>query len=154
MVKIVQAKTEEDCKICGEFMSKLINYEAKLDATINSNVTINGLFENNLNNKDFYFAYAIENNKPIGFVFGYLQVGKGKVRSTNILNLEALFVEENYRKNGVGKQLLKSFESWGKTKFGKDFVVEITYLNSNEKAKNFYESLGYRPVKTILRKKE
>lgn len=152
MVKTVQAKTEEDCKICGEFMSKLINYEAKLDATINSNVTINGLFENNLNNKDFYFAYAIENNKPIGFLFGYLQVGKGKVRSTNILNLEALFVEENYRKNGVGKQLLKSFEAWAGKRYNGDFQIEITYINSNQSAQKFYESMGYIPVKTILRK--
>ena len=152
MVKIVQAKTMEDCKICGAFMSKLINYEAKLDATINSDVVVEGLFENNINNKDFYFAYAVENIKPIGFVFGYLQVGKGKVRSINILNLEALFVEENYRKNGVGKQLLKSFEIWANNQYDGDFQIEITYINSNKSAQKFYESLGYTPVKTILRK--
>ena len=150
-IEIVKAKTIEDCKICSEFMSKLIKYEADLDNSINSNVTVDGLFENNLDNKDFYFAYA-RKEKPIGFIFGFLQVPKGKVRSTNILNLEGIFVDDHYRKSGVGKILLKSFEDWVKEKYANDYVIEITYINSNKKAKLFYESLGYAPVKTILRK--
>ena len=148
---IIKAETIQDCKICSEFMSKLINYEAGLDSTINSNVYVDGLFEKNLDNKDLYFAYA-KADEPIGFVFGYLQVPKGKVRSTNILNLEAIFVEEKYRHCGEGKELLKFFEDWAKKQYNNDFVIEITYIKSNEKAKKFYEHLGYKHIKTILRK--
>jgi len=147
---IVKAKTKEDCKICSEFMSQLIDFEAGFDSTINSNVIVSELFEKNIDNKDFYFAYAIK-EKPIGFIFGYLQVPKGKVRSVNILNLEGIFIDETYRKSGVGKILLKSFEDWAKEQYN-DYVIEITYINKNENAKPFYESLGYTPVKTILRK--
>ena len=149
-IKIIQAKTKEDCEICSEFMSRLINYESLLDKTINSNVVVKELFEKNLDNKDMYFAYA-KQEKPIGFVFGYLQVGKGKVRSSNILNLEGIYVDENYRKSGVGKLLLTSFENWAKEMYD-DYVIEITYINANENAQKFYESMGYIPVKTILRK--
>lgn len=151
-IEIIRAKTKEDCEICCKFMSKLIKYEAGLDGSINFDVEVGDLFEKNLNNQYFYFAYAKQEEVPIGFIFGYLQVGKGKVRSTNIVNLEGIFVDENFRKTGVGKQLLNSFENWAKEKFGKDFVIEITYINSNENAKKFYDSLGYKPVKTILRK--
>lgn len=150
-IEIVRAKTKQDCDICSEFMSKLIEYEAGFDCSINAEVVVSELFEKNLNNKYFYFAYA-KHEKPIGFIFGYLQVGKGKVRSTNILNLEGIFIDEDFRKTGVGRQLLKSFESWATQQFGNDFVIEITCINSNKNAKNFYESLGYMPVKTILRK--
>ena len=151
LIEIVKAKTIDDCKICSKFMSKLINYEASFDRSINQNVNVSELFEKNLNNEHFYFAYA-KLGVPIGFVFGYLQVGKGKVRSTNIVNLEGIFVDENYRAKGVGKKLLNSFENWANKQYNNDYQIEITYINSNVNAKHFYESLGYVPVKTILRK--
>ncbi|MBE7074185.1 MAG: GNAT family N-acetyltransferase [Clostridiales bacterium] len=149
-IKIVVAKTKKDCEICSEFMEKLINYESLIDKTINSNVCVEELFEKNLHNEYFYIAYA-KQEKPIGFIFGYLNVSKGKVRATNILNLEGIFVDENFRKTGVGKILLQSFEKWAKDKFD-DFAIEITYINANKNAQKFYEKMGYCPVKTILRK--
>ena len=151
LIEIVKAKTIDDCKICSKFMSKLINYESVFDKSINQNVNVSELFEKNLNNEHFYFAYA-KLGVPIGFIFGYLQVGKGKVRSTNILNLEGIFIEEEYRKSGAGKKLLNSFENWANKQYNNDYQIEITYINSNVNAKRFYESLGYNPVKTILRK--
>ena len=48
---IVKAKTKEDCKICSEFMSQLIDFEAGFDSTINSNVIVSELFEKNIDNK-------------------------------------------------------------------------------------------------------
>ena len=69
----------------------------------------------------------------------------------NILILEAIYVDETFRGQGVGKLLLESFENWAKEKY-EDFVIEITYINNNENAQKFYESLGYKPVKTTLRK--
>ena len=66
--------------------------------------------------------------------------------------MEALFVEEHYRRKGVGKMLMKSLENWAKECFEKDFVVEITSINKNENAFGFYKHLGYNEVKTILRK--
>ena len=149
-IEIIQAKTKEDCKICDEFLSKLINYESGFDSTILSDVKVNGLCEKNLTATDVYIAYAKQEN-PIGYIFGYLQSPKGKVRTTNVLILEALYVEPNNRNMGVGKTLLKSFEDWAKEKYD-DFIIEITYINGNDNAQKFYESLGYKSVKTILRK--
>ena len=149
-IEIIQAKTKEDCEICDKFLSKLINFESSLDDSILSNVQIDGLCEKNIQHDGVYVAYA-KKDKPIGYVFGYLQNPKGKIRSTNILILEALYVEKEYRKQGVGKHLLQAFENWTKEKY-EDYVIEITYINANKNAQKFYESMGYKTVKTTLRK--
>ena len=52
---------------------------------------------------------------------------------------------------GVGRLLVQSFENWAKEKY-QDFVIEITYIDANKDAQKFYESMGYLPVKTTLRK--
>lgn len=149
-IEIVQAKTKEDCEICDKFLSKLINYESSLDHIINQNVNVCGPAENNIKEEDVFLAYAT-NGQPVGYIMGYRQFNKGKIYNKNILILEALFIEESCRNQGVGKKLLHSFENWAKEKYD-DFMIEITYINANKNACKFYESMGYKPVKTTLRK--
>lgn len=149
-IEIVQAKTKEDCEICDKFLSKLINYESSLDNIINEKVNVSGPAENNIKQDDVFVAYAKAGN-PLGYVFGYRQFAKGKIYNKNILILEALYVDEEFRKQGVGKLLLNAFENWAKNKY-QDYVIEITYISSNENAKRFYEKMGYATSKITLRK--
>ena len=149
-IQIIQAKTKEDCKICDEFLSKLINFESSFDKIINPNVNVCGPTENNIKQDDVFVAIA-KADVPVGYIFGYRQFNKGKIYNTNILVLEALFVDEKYRNQGVGKMLLNAFENWAKEKYG-DFVIEITHIHSNENAKKFYEKMGYSISKITLRK--
>ena len=149
-IQIVKAKTKEDCKICDEFLEKLINFESSFDDIINKNVDVYGPTENNIKQEDVFVAYA-KADKPMGYVFGYRQFNKGKIYNKNILILEAFYVEKEYRKQGVGKLLVQAFENWAKEKY-EDYVIEVTYINENKNAQKFYESLGYKTVKTTLRK--
>ena len=148
--EIIKAKTKEDCKICDKFLSKLINFESSLDDVINNKVEVSGPAENNIKQEDVFVAYA-KADKPVGYVFGYRQFNKGKIYNKNILILEALFVEEEYRGMGVGRLLVQAFENWAKEKYN-DYVIEITYIDANKNAQKFYESMGYTSVKTTLRK--
>lgn len=149
-LKIIQAKTKEDCRICDVFLSKLINFESSLDNVINQNVKVSGPAENNIKQKDVFLAYAL-GDIPVGYILGYRQFNKGKIYNKDILIVEALYVEEKYRKLGIGKQLLNSFESWVKDNYD-DAIIEITHINSNENAKKFYEKMGYSTSKITLRK--
>lgn len=108
------------------------------------------MYKNFLGNENTYVAYA-QMGEPVGYIFAYLKNPKGKVNTTNIIELEALFIDEAFRKNNIGKLLLNSLEEWAKETY-KDFAIEITTLNTNVNAIAFYEHLGYKPVKTILRK--
>ena len=149
-IKIVKATTKEDCIICDEFLSKLIKYESSFDNIINQNVAVSGPAENNIKQNDVYLAYA-QADVPVGYILGYRQFAKGKIYNKDIFVVEALYVEENHRKAGIGKMLLKSFENWVKENYS-DFIIEITHLSSNESAKKFYEKMGYSTSKTTLRK--
>ena len=149
-IEIIQAKTKEDCKICDEFLSKLITYESSFDNIINKNVKVSGPAENNIQQDDVFIAYA-KSNVPIGYVFGYRQFAKGNIYNKDILILEAIYVNEEHRHLGVGKKLINAFENWAKEKY-EDFVIEITHIHSNGKARKFYEQMGYSTSKITLRK--
>ena len=138
--------------ICDEFLSKLINFEADCDNVILKNVKVSDIHKKSLANDHVYIAYA-KNIMPIGYIFAYLKSPKGKINSTNVINIEALFVEEKDRRKGVGKKLMQAVENWAKETFGSDYAIEITALNNNTNAVEFYKHLGYGEVKTILRNK-
>ena len=140
-MNIIRVKNDRDCQICDEFLEKLINFESNCDSIILSNVNVKDVHKNSLAHYYVYIAYATNEN-PIGYIFAYLKNPKGKVNTTNVIVLEALYIEEHYRRKGVGKSLVKSLEDWAKECFQKDFVIEITSINNNENAMGFYKHLG------------
>lgn len=150
-MEIIRVKNDRDCQICDEFLEKLIKFESGCDSLILENVKVKDIHKNSLKHDNVYIAYVTDKS-PIGYIFAYLKNPKGRINSKNVIVLEALFVEEHYRRKGVGKMLMKSLENWAKECFEKDFVVEITSINKNENAFGFYKHLGYNEVKTILRK--
>lgn len=151
-IQIIQAKTKEDCEICDKFLSKLIQFESTIDSSIMQFVEIKNMHEKKLNNQNNYLSIAMINGSPVGFACGRLKNPKGLTTFKNILDLSTLYVEEQYRNQGVGKALMADFENWAKTNFDEDCLIEIMYINDNENAKRFYERLGYLPVRTTLRK--
>ena len=151
-IQIIQAKTKEDCEVCDKFLSKLIEFESHIDANIKQFVEIKEMHEKKLDNANHYMSIAKSNNLPVGFIYGRLKSPKGFTTHKSVLEVSTLYVEEEFRKIGVGKALMKDFENWAKTNFDEDCLIEIMYINNNEQARKFYEKLGYLPVRTTLRK--
>lgn len=151
-IKIVQAQTQEDCDICDRFLEELCKFETRFDSTIEPFV---GGKHHNLNNilaGNTFLAYAKVNDTPAGYIMGYLKNQKGSGNNTNIVNLSTLFVKEEFRKQGVGTTLYNSFENWTKENFENDFALEVTAINGNNNAFEFYKSLGFSPIRTTFRK--
>lgn len=147
--KIIQAKTEKDFEICDSFMTKLIGFESTLDPMLNSDVKVNG-FSKSVCGEDSYIAYIVKDN-PIGFVFAHLKHKKGSVNAKTIVEVETLYVDKEYRKQGFATILMNSVETWSKEKYG-DCTIEITTLENNDIAKSAYTNLGYAPVRITMRK--
>ncbi len=150
-MNIIIPKNEKDFEICDYFMKKLIEYESGLDSSIDPDTNVTGFHKNKLANQNFFAAYAVA-DKPVGYIFGYIQTFKGNGTTTNRVFVDTLFVDENYRHQGVGRQLLNAFENWAAKNFGDDYEIELLCLSNNADALKFYQKLGYSQVKQTLRK--
>ena len=81
-----------------------------------------------------------ETNNIIGFCIAYIKRIYGKV--------EVLFVDEKYRRNGLGVKLMSSAMEW----FGENHIndIELTVVYGNE-AVSFYQKLGFYPRSIIMK---
>ena len=55
--------------------------------------------------------------------------------------VEALYIKESARQQGVGKKLLQAFENWANENY-EDFVIEITHIHTNENAKKLEQAMN------------
>lgn len=83
--------------------------------------------------KQYFYVYK-NREKIIGFVAGSV---KSDVRS----HLSAIYVKEEFRKKGVGENLLKTLEAaFEKSNFSK---ITLEVKEDNKEAIEFYKGLGY-----------
>jgi GNAT superfamily N-acetyltransferase len=64
--------------------------------------------------------------------------------------LDGLVVDPAWRRRGIGKRLAESVEQWALAAGAA--WVELNVYDFNADARRFYESLGYLPLSTKLRK--
>lgn len=137
-MKIRQAKPE-DCKVIGDFIKHIAEYEKLSHEVIWDDETLyKELFIDNratvlLGEKD---------NKVIGFVLYFYNFSTFVGRKG--LYLEDFYILEEYRKNGYGKMFFKEL-----LKIAKDNNcgrMEWVCLNWNTPSINFYKSMGAKSM--------
>ncbi|MGG2016543.1 GNAT family N-acetyltransferase [Bacillus sp. S10(2024)] len=80
-----------------------------------------------------------ETDNILGFCIAYSKKVSGKI--------EVLFVDEKYRRNGLGLKLMNSAMEWFKEK--QIYEIELTVVYGNE-AVSFYKKLGFYPRSIIM----
>ncbi|MCR8858516.1 GNAT family N-acetyltransferase [Bacillus pseudomycoides] len=80
-----------------------------------------------------------ETDNILGFCIAYSKKVSGKI--------EVLFVDEKYRRNGLGLKLMNSAVEWFKEK--QIYEIELTVVYGNE-AVSFYQKLGFYPRSIIM----
>ncbi|KFN02507.1 GNAT family N-acetyltransferase [Bacillus clarus] len=75
-----------------------------------------------------------ETDNILGFCIAYSKKVSGKI--------EVLFVDEKYRRNGLGLKLMNSAVEWFKEK--QIYEIELTVVYGNEVV-SFYQKLGFYP---------
>lgn len=93
-------------------------------------ITDNNLYEAFLNGQ-YQVMVALDENRIIGLA---------SVRNNNHLSL--LFVDEEYHKKGVGRELIRHISEYLKGEAGECFMS----LKSAPYAIEFYKKLGFRPI--------
>ena len=102
-----------------------------------------------LSDRNAVFYLYLDGDVPVGFAqcqlrFDYVE----GTDSSPVGYLEGIFVTENYRKNGIAKQLVNACEQWsienGCTEFASD--CEITNVESY----NFHMKIGFQEEARII----
>lgn len=132
-------------------LTSLIQDERKkYDNNINENYKVKNFYEQYIENENMCILVAKGNETILGYVYGFVQ-DNGSLYNNKVAQLDALFVKEQYRGNGIAKSLMKEFINWAEEK-GVAYI-ELSVCKDNSDAINLYENEGFCIDKILLRKK-
>ena len=129
---IIKVNSIDDCKICDNFLTLLIQDERKYDTTIDEKFVVKDYFINMINNQNILLLYKNE-NKPIGYIFAK--------KIDNKYLIDGLYIDINFRNKGIAtkliKVIIKEIYSLG------DYKIFINVLKKNKAAVNLYKNIGF-----------
>ena len=129
---IIKVNSIDDCKICDNFLTLLIQDERKYDNTIDEKFVVKDYFINMINNQNILLLYKNE-NKPIGYIFAK------KIDDKYLI--DGLYIDINFRNKGIAtkliKVIIKEIYSLG------DYEIFINVLKENKVAVNLYKNIGF-----------
>jgi len=95
------------------------------------------------NNESVIFvALDADTNKPVGFTQLYPKYSSARVVKNWILN--DLYVDNNYRKQGIGEALIKTAVTYAQQNHAK--FVELSTAVDNYTAQSLYEQIGFKQL--------
>ncbi len=122
----------QDISAIRDILENDLGYNCELNKL---NTRINEM----LKRGNYQIFVACDNDKVVGYI-GCVSYLAFELENEG-MKIIALAVSKEYRKKGIGTQLLKTAEQWAK-----ENNIEVVLLNSGlprEKAHAFYESQGY-----------
>lgn len=90
--------------------------------------------------KDGTVWVAVDNNKVIGYLAGSID-GKTSYATKSVAELDNFYVEEDYRRLGIGKRLVEEFKNYCVDKGIEEMKVTASAKNMN--AREFYQKSGF-----------
>lgn len=136
-----------DTKKCDELLTKLIQDERQYNENINPNFVVNGWYETKVNKDNVCLLVLEDDDNIVGFIYGFLEDLTLNIEPEAIL--DALYIDDNYRKKGYGEKLINSFLTWCKNKNVKFITVGV--LNKNYAASTLYKKIGFNSVSSKLK---
>jgi ribosomal protein S18 acetylase RimI-like enzyme len=92
------------------------------------------------NNESVIFVALNDKSKPAGFT--QLYPNYSSVRAVKNWTLNDLYVDKDYRKQGIGKKLIKTAMEFAKNDNAK--FVELSTAIDNYTAQSVYEKIGFK----------
>jgi GNAT superfamily N-acetyltransferase len=137
MINIREAKMEDAEEVIA--LAKEFPSPTKLDETF-----FHLTWDKKLTDHNSYIGVAESGNSIVGYVSGYLHLAFYANGTT--FWVDEIFVKEDLRKNGVGRNLMESIVPWVE---GRD--CKLIALASNN-AKEFYSELSFHDSARYFKK--
>ena len=132
-----------DAKRLNELLTLLIRDEKKYDSNINLECKINAYYEYIIDKENNYLLVSEVSNNIIGYLYGKI-MDDGDTVIDKVAKIDALYVEENYRHQGIGSSLINEFKK----------IIEVNACNDNKEAITTYKNNGFNEIKAITMRQE
>ena len=146
---IDKAKFEDAIEINNLLTDLIQDERIKYNSNINENYKVENFYDKYINNEDVCILVAKDKDTILGYVYGFIQ-DNGNLFNKSIAQMDALFVKEKYRGNGIAKKLIDNFIKWSHRK-GASYA-ELSVCKDNIDALNLYKKEGFEVDKLYLRK--
>ena len=144
---VIRNAIRSDGVALDALLTKLIRNETRYDSNLSPEVVIKDNYAQRIEEEGSGAFVAEEDGNIVGYLYGFLyQIPGMMLRPVAIM--DALYVEEAYRGQGIAKKLFRCF--W---EFAEDCHaerVELKVLSGNAKAIALYEALGFCEKKKYM----
>jgi ribosomal protein S18 acetylase RimI-like enzyme len=139
---------EDELKSIQDLNHKLFLWDYDRDPTLNINWPYEKAgeeyFRKKISGESGVCFVAVAGSGVVGYLAGYMFEKIAAYDTVKRSELDNIFVEEEFRGQGVGKLLVEEFLAWSKFNGATSTVVSAYSLN--ERAIEFYERVGFKPL--------
>ena len=143
----IRKATNSDVKKINFFLTELIHDEKKYDKNINEGCIVQHYYEQVIDRDNACVLVAMDGEEIVGYLYGYI-LDSGDAYIDSIAELDAMYVNENSRRQGIGQMLISAFEDWAKKEKVK--YIQLKVCDENAKAVSLYNKNHYNSIKTIM----
>lgn len=91
-----------------------------------------------------FLFVAVSEGEVVGFVSGEIRDGSPAFRSKTWASVEDIVVAPDHRSHGAGGALIDHARAWAQEKSADGLSLQVAA--ANERARRFYQELGFREV--------
>jgi len=143
----VRKAKPEDAPQLDALLTKLIHDESLLDPNLNGGYVVEGNYAQQLAQATNAAFVAEDAGKIVGYVYGFVyEIPHFFLRP--VAALDALFVEEEYRRRGIARELIRAFREYAAENGA--CRIDLKVLSRNEKALALYRGLGFSEAKKYM----
>ena len=137
----------KDAKELDNLLTELIQDERQYDDRIDENFVVTNFYQNYIEDNTKFLYLGEDNTEIIGYIYGYFK--NDDTNQNNIAYLDALYIKEKYRHQGIANNLIEAFKKWAKE--NNCTSMEVNICSKNIKAKNLYLKNKFQNFKETLK---
>lgn len=109
MFEIKKVINDQMAKDCDNLLTKLVQYERKFDNNIKEDFVVSNNYVNIYKKENNILFIVYDNDKPVGFIYGYIKSATSNLFYKTVAQIDALYVLDSYRKKGIATSLINKF---------------------------------------------